>query len=483
MSIPSFAASSSSLFLGNTTVNTHALSVAGTQRRRRRVSVSTSRDVANCSTPLTVKASSGRRRKASSNAEWRQMNSALVSEAKRNGAESMLRMFRQLLDSESETVVSQNFNQCISILVSSKRFSQAFNLATEAGERSLANIVTFRPLMKHCCAMGDGASAKKVWRLMSHYGVTGDMFVYAELMGALVRSQDLPSARKVITALTNTGIRPHIVLYNTLLKGYAKTADVRAAFDTLDQLESEGVNPDETTFNTLLNTCVRGKDSGALQNAMDRMRTAGIKPGVPTFNTLLKLYARSPSFDEALAIFNEMQETMEPSIVTFNTLIDGCAHRGDMEQAATFFDLMVSKGHNPDICTMTSLLKGFGRSNEPLRAVELFEAMEEGDFDIEDRTRYAVINACLRSGERKNAKQLMERMLKVDRFVCRPRTYYWMLECEINAHDQPAVCNTLSMMLDNRVRMDENSKVALRKRMVESDENFLNAIGMLERLR
>lgn len=214
---------------------------------------------------------------------------------------------------------------------------------------------------------------------------------------------------------------------------------------------------------------------------MAQMRKNGIKPGVPTFNTLLKLYARSKNFQKALEIFNEMQQTVEPSIVTYNTLIDGCAHRGDMELAVKFFDEMIDRGLSPDICTMTSLLKGFGRANEPLRAVELYEAMKEGSYDIEDRTRYAILNACLRSADRSNAKRLLREMLDKERFECRLRTFVWMLDSEVAADDDEAACETIELMHDNNVKIDEQSRGGVMREM-KLRGGFSRAISKLAAL-
>lgn len=459
-------------------------------RRRRGQHVSTPPAHVCVTTPIAVMASGripsqqqrqrmgGQRRSTSGgtsgDASWRARNATLVKEMRVNGPDGVLALLREMQTSGAAS--TQNFNQVVGLLLQDKQFDDAFELAVEAGNLEKANLATFRPLMKYCCSAGNSRMAKRVWRAMAHYGIDGDQFVFAELMGALVRAQDLTAARKVISALRRDGLRPHIVLYNTLLKGYAKTADVQSAFETLEELVRGGVKPDETTFNTVLNTCVRAKDVESLEIVMSKMQEAGVKPGVPTFNTLLKLYARTSNFDNAIAIFNEMQETLEPSIVTYNTLIDGCAHRGDMEYAAKFFDQMVENGHTPDICTMTSLLKGFGRANEPHRAVELFEAMVEGEFEIEDRTRYAVINACLRSSDRVNAKRLMLKMLHDDGFICRSRTYIWMLECDIQADDDLAAAETCDIMLHNNVKVDEAAKFSVIKEMKERGTFFRGLI-------
>lgn len=393
-----------------------------------------------------------------SNLTWRKRNTSLVMEAETNGVDSAVKLLWSLC--QNGLAETQNFNQVVSLLASNDRLDDGLALADEAAQRGLANIITYRPLMKWCCSHGDGRSAKRVWKAMNRWNIDGDMFLLAELMGALVRSRDMDTALRVIVSIHQSGRVPHIVLYNTLMKGYAREADVRSAFALLKNIEQNGIEPDETTFNTLINACVRARKPEATMHAMQLMEKHKINPGVPTFNTLLKMFSRRGPFEKVLAVLHEMKQTVEPSIVTYNTLIDGCAHRGDMEQAARFFDEMISKGMVPDICTMTSLLKGFGRSNDPKRAVQLFDAMKIGGYRLEDRTRYAAINSCLRNGDRINARRIILDMNNQGLQV-RARTWSWLIECDILDGDEEGALEALHLMYSNGVMLDHGSKAAL----------------------
>ncbi|KAI0559147.1 hypothetical protein FGB62_166g036 [Gracilaria domingensis] len=466
MSCPSFA-SSAFVHKGNRPV-TLKCPLHTPLRRTRRIS-HTALQVSAVSTTFGRSSTRANEDPQDINAEasertWRRQNSFLVHQARANGVDAAIEvLWRMTRDGKA---VTQNYNQVISLLAAEDRFSDGLALADEAGKRGMANIITFRPLMKYCCTNGHGKSAKRVWNTMARHCIDGDMFLFAELMGALVRCEDLASAQKVLDSLVDTGRRPHIVLYNTLMKGFARKADIRRGFELFRAIENSSVKPDETTFNTLLNVCVRGKDLKAVNKVMALMHKYQVKPGVPTFNTLLKMFARVGRFEDALEIFKEMQETVEPSIVTYNTLIDGCAHRGDMDQAAKFFDEMVDRGFTPDICTMTSLLKGFGRCRDPEKAVELFEAMKEGGYQIQERTRYAVINACLRGKDRKSARKYIDEM-KESGLTVRDRTWIWLLESDIQADDEQSALETLRGLYKSGGMLEPLAKVEMLREVRE----------------
>lgn len=176
--------------------------------------------------------------------DWRAQNNQLMEVARRSGVDDGVRLLWEM--EAAGTVKTQNFNQMISCFTARRRFEDAFDLAMKASDRNMVNIVTYRRLMKHCAVTGNGQGAKRVWHAMNDNGIEGDMFVYAELMGALVRSNDLAAAQKVIASLLENGTKPHIVLYNTLLKGVAKKSDVGKAFEILNQIARNGVWADET---------------------------------------------------------------------------------------------------------------------------------------------------------------------------------------------------------------------------------------------
>ena len=188
--------------------------------------------------------SSRRRRNGDGDEEWKRLNGKLSKLAEKEGTEAAISLLRN--EANAGRAVCQNYNQIVTLLAADDQLDRGMEMAVEAGARGLANILTFRALMKKCCMEGDGPGAKRVWKAMVDCGVEGDMFLYAELMGALVRAHDLITAQRVITSLRQSGKRPHIVLYNTLLKGFAKKANVKKAFDVLRTIEQEGIAPDET---------------------------------------------------------------------------------------------------------------------------------------------------------------------------------------------------------------------------------------------
>lgn len=226
---------------------------AATSRRttRRRLSVPRRPTRASATIPSRDTGSSHIRSESVAYEEfgWRRQNANLVSESQRNGLDSAIEMLWSM--SKDGVAVTQNFNQVVSLLAAQHRFEDGLDLAAEAAKRRLANIITFRPLMKYCCACGDGNSAKRVWRVMIQHGISGDMFLYAELMGALVRAQDMVSAQRIVDSLLESGRKPHIVLYNTLLKGYAKKANVSKGFEVIRTIENARIRPDETVRHSI----------------------------------------------------------------------------------------------------------------------------------------------------------------------------------------------------------------------------------------
>lgn len=109
------------------------------------------------------------------------------------------------------SAITETFRQVISLLASDNRFEYGLSPANEADRSSLGNIITFCPLMKRCCSRGDGRAENRVWRAMARWKVSEDMFLCAEIMGALKRPPHMVSEQRVPESLHDSDRQPHFL--------------------------------------------------------------------------------------------------------------------------------------------------------------------------------------------------------------------------------------------------------------------------------
>jgi hypothetical protein len=151
------------------------------------------------------------------------------------------------------------------------------------------------PLMKLWCSSGDGRAANDERKATMGRGVDGDILLYGELTGVLVRSQDKTPSGRVLQSLHESGWRRHSVLCNTL-NGTAEYAAMQHASDVLNTIMEASDKPGETTCSTILNTCVRAKDSDVINHAMSLAGDQRFKAEVTAARTSPRLCAHDGNF-------------------------------------------------------------------------------------------------------------------------------------------------------------------------------------------
>lgn len=188
---------------------------------------------------------------------WRENNAKLVSAAHRGGGAAAAALLAEMV--AAGTAFQQNYNQAVSLLAADGDIEGGLALAEDVAATGLANVITYRPLMKYCGSKGDADHALATMKAMKRAKVVPDMFIFAELMSSLVRAGRVMDAEGVLRDIVAEGRRPHVVLYNTLLSGYSREANVPRAMTLISQLREAGLEPDETTFNIALDCCTWGR--------------------------------------------------------------------------------------------------------------------------------------------------------------------------------------------------------------------------------
>jgi len=214
----------------------------------------------------------GRERDDAPGTLWRENNAKLVAAAQRGGGRAAAAALDEMV--AAGTAFQQNYNQAVSLLAADGDIEGGLALAATVADVGLANVITYRPLMKYCGSKGDAPHAMQTMAAMRGAGVVPDMFVYAELMSSLVRAGQVADAEGVLREIVADGRRPHVVLFNTLLSGYSREANVPRAMALISQLREAGLEPDETTFNIALDCCALGGGGGR------QRRPVGVVAGV-----------------------------------------------------------------------------------------------------------------------------------------------------------------------------------------------------------
>ncbi|KAL8150071.1 hypothetical protein AgCh_006905 [Apium graveolens] len=164
----------------------------------------------------------------------------------------------------------------------------------------------------------------------------------------------------------------NLVSWNTMIKIYARNGLGEEGFKVVKFMRRVGISPDQATIVTLLQGC-KDINVGNLVDALHGyIITAGFDEDVMIMTTLVSIYTKSGRLCAAHEVFRGMKE---PDRIAWTTVLAGYALHGYGREAIELFDVMVSKGEEPDHVTFTHLLSACSHSGLVEEGKRYFEIM------------------------------------------------------------------------------------------------------------
>ncbi|KAL0358920.1 UNVERIFIED_CONTAM: Pentatricopeptide repeat-containing protein, chloroplastic [Sesamum angustifolium] len=144
-----------------------------------------------------------------------------------------------------------------------------------------------------------------------------------------------------------------VVSWTGVLSSYVKDGNHEEALRFFDLMKASGENPNEVTFSNVLRSCSALGDfvRGA------RVQACVIKHGFESnpilCSSLIELYSKWDLFEEAVGVFNAMENG---DTVSWTAIISSLVQAGNRVRALQFFVRMIEEGVSPNEYTFVKLL-------------------------------------------------------------------------------------------------------------------------------
>lgn len=154
--------------------------------------------------------------------------------------------------------------------------------------------------------------------------------------------------------------------YAEMIKEHLKNMRIKEAINVLEvrMLQEDRVKPESYIFNLLINGCAKVGYSKKAFNLFTQMRQRALKVNGATYTSLFNACANSPWAQDGLTKANRLRE------------------------------IMLEKGHDPNVQTYNSMIKAFGRCNDLKTAFQLVDEMKERQMLIQAETFNFLLQAC-----------------------------------------------------------------------------------------
>ncbi|CAD6203924.1 unnamed protein product [Miscanthus lutarioriparius] len=254
------------------------------------------------------------------------------------------------------------------------------------GEGVAGDAVTLSSLLPMCVLLGDRALALVMHVYAVKHGLSGELFVCNALIDVYGKLGMLAEARWVFGGMALRDL----VTWNSIISAYEQGGKAAAAVELfhawhlpLLSVEMNAVHcyvrrrgwdvGDIIAGNAMVDMYAKLSKIDAAQMVFDNLPDRD----VVSWNTLITGYMQNGLSNEAIRIYNDMQnhEGLKPIQGTFVSVLPAYSNLGALQQGMRMHALSIKTGLNLDVYVSTCLIDLYAKCGKLVEAMLLFEHM------------------------------------------------------------------------------------------------------------
>ena len=221
-------------------------------------------------------------------------------------------------------------------------------------------------------------------RKMEQEGIERDAFTYSAAIGACERKGQWQFAVDLYQDMVATcaggtlgaRIKPNVILLNNVLNACATGRQWKLALRLLVESRALGVAPDAISYSSVIIACGYAKECGTAKRIFDSIQGAVRDAG--TYNAMLTAYERSGEWNEALALFRQMNDSScLPDSKSYNIVIAACGQARQWQECLDLYADMQTKGVPRDAVIYNTVIAALQNAGQWSQARELLQTEAE----------------------------------------------------------------------------------------------------------
>ncbi|KAA8514811.1 hypothetical protein F0562_017990 [Nyssa sinensis] len=205
------------------------------------------------------------------------------------------------------------------------------------------------------------------------------------------------------------------VCWNSMIHAYVKAKRPEEALELFNKMGTEEVKPDETTIVSVLAACASLSDLQYGRQVHQFILRNNIRQDLFVGTALIDMYSKCGSLEEAMVTFYKMEYK---DVFTWTTVIEGLANSGYTNEALRLFNQMEENGIKPNEATFVSVLAACRQSGMVDEGCFLFRRMV-GFYSTQPKIEHfgCVIDLLSRAGLLNQAEEFIQIMRPGERLI------------------------------------------------------------------
>ncbi|XP_057785750.1 pentatricopeptide repeat-containing protein At3g49240, mitochondrial isoform X1 [Salvia miltiorrhiza] len=359
-------------------------------------------------------------------------------------------------------------NAVMSAQLRQGKFSELLTLhrfITQAG--IAANVVTYNILLTLYldCRKIDLA-LEQYRQLINDAPFNPSPTTYRILIKGLVDNQQVEKANEIKNEMETKGFKPDPTIYSYLMLGQAKNSNADGVFELYEELKQK-LGADEILDGVIYGNLMKGYFlKGMEAEAMEVFskvlgEDSPVKLNAISYNYVLEALSKNERFDEALKLFERMNNEHDPprklsvDLGSYNVIVDGYCAEKRFDEAVEVFNGMGKQRCNPDTLSYNVLIDQLCSNDKLAEAEELYKGMGDKNVNPDEYTFVTLMDTCLKENRLDDAAQYFRTMVESKR---RPNlTVYNRLVEELVKAGRVDVAKSFFDLMVPKLRMNDDA--------------------------
>ncbi|KAJ7564266.1 hypothetical protein O6H91_02G010200 [Diphasiastrum complanatum] len=255
------------------------------------------------------------------------------------------------------------------------------------------------------CEEGRLKEALHMLELMVQQTSKPPIHAYVCLLNGCSRRKALAEGKRVHALIVQSVLDSNIVLANTLVRMYSKCGSVLHAHKVFSNMPQHDVY----SWTAIISAYA---DSGEVEEAINlfqQMQETGLAPDKVLFIVVLKACARLAALEQGRQLHSDIiKRGFQSDVIVGSTLVNMYAKCGCTEDARELFDNMSER----DVVSWTAMIAGYAQNGLGKEALALYEQMKQEGMQPNNFTFVLLLKACASLGALEQGRQLHSDIIK-----------------------------------------------------------------------
>ncbi|KAJ7571470.1 hypothetical protein O6H91_01G164100 [Diphasiastrum complanatum] len=287
------------------------------------------------------------------------------------------------------------YSKCGSVLDAHKVFS---NMPQH-------NVYSWTAIISAYADSGQADEAINLFQQMQETGLAPDKVVFVVVLKACARLAALEQGKQLHCDIIRRGFQSDVIVGNTLVHMYSKCGSVLDAHKVFSNMPQHNVY----SWTAIISAYADSGQAEEAINLFQQMQETGFAPDKVVFVVVLKACARLAALEQGKQLHsNIIRRGFQSDVIMGSTLVDMYSKCGCTEDARELFDNMSER----DVVSWTAMIAGYARNGLGKEALALYEQMRQEGVQPNNVTFVLLLKACASLAALEQGKQLHSDIIK-----------------------------------------------------------------------